>query len=122
MSPEDLHKDYNDTDIAHKAFDYEANPRYLPMWGVQKVDFTLAAGKRQDFSDIDLLRAVAKVKVYLSNDMKKMDGAYIVCNSSTIIIRAIVCLVNIKIVNRLHRLLTRSLSTSMIQNKLVALR
>lgn len=71
MSPEDLHKDYNDTDIAHKAFDYEANPRYLPMWGVQKVDFTLAAGKRQDFSDIDLLRAVAKVKVYLSNDMKK---------------------------------------------------
>lgn len=71
MSPEDLHKDYNDTDIAHKAFDYEANPRYLPMWGVQKVDFTLAAGKRQDFSDVDLLRAVAKVKVYLSNDMKK---------------------------------------------------
>ena len=71
MSPEDLHKDYNDTDIAHKAFDYEANPRYLPMWGVKKVAFTLAAGKRQDFSDIDLLRAVAKVKVYLSNDMKK---------------------------------------------------
>ena len=71
MSPEDLHKDYNDMDIAQKSFNYEANPEYLPMWGVQKVDFTLAAGKRQDFSDIDLLRAVAKVKVYLSNDMKK---------------------------------------------------
>lgn len=71
MSSEDLQKDYNHTDIAQKAFDYEANPEYLPMWGVQKVDFTLAAGKRQDFSDIDLLRAVAKVKVYLSNDMKK---------------------------------------------------
>lgn len=71
MSEDDLQKDYNDTDIAHKAFDYEANPKYLPMWGVQKVDFTLAAGKRQDFSDVDLLRAVAKVKVYLSNDMKK---------------------------------------------------
>lgn len=71
MSSEDLQKDYNHTDIAQKAFDYEANPKYLPMWGVQKVDFTLAAGKRQDFSDIDLLRAVAKVKVYLSNDMKK---------------------------------------------------
>lgn len=70
MSSEDLQKDYNHTDIAHKAFDY-ANLEYLPMWGVQKVDFTLAAGKRQDFSDIDLLRAVAKVKVYLSNDMKK---------------------------------------------------
>ena len=40
------------------------------MWGVKKVDFTLAAGKCQDFSDIDLLRAVAKVKVNLSNDMK----------------------------------------------------
>lgn len=71
MSEADLQKDYNHTDIAQKTFDYEANPKYLPMWGVQKVNFTLAAGKRQDLSDIDLLRAVAKVKVYLSNDMKK---------------------------------------------------
>ena len=70
MSEDDLQKSYSDTGIAQKSFDYEANPKYLPMWGVQKVDFTLAAGKRQDFSDIDLLRAVAKVKVYLSNDMK----------------------------------------------------
>lgn len=70
MSSDDLQKGYNDKIIAQKAFDYEANPKYLPMWGVQKVDFTLAAGKRQDFSDIDLLRAVAKVKVNLSNDMK----------------------------------------------------
>lgn len=71
MSSDDLQKDYNHTVIAQKSFNYEANPKYLPMWGVEKVDFTLAAGKRQDFSDIDLLRAVAKVKVYLSNDMKK---------------------------------------------------
>lgn len=71
MSEADLQKDYNDTDIAQKSFGYEANPENLPMWGVQKVNFTLAAGKRQDLSDIDLLRAVAKVKVYLSNDMKK---------------------------------------------------
>lgn len=71
MSEEDLKKDYNHTDIAQKSFNYEANPKYLPMWGVQKVDFTLAAGKRQDFSDVDLLRAVAKVKVYLSSEMKK---------------------------------------------------
>ena len=71
MSSDDLQKGYNDEFIAQKAFDYEANPKYLPMWGVKKVDFTLTAGKRQDFSDIDLLRAVAKVKVNLSNDMKK---------------------------------------------------
>lgn len=71
MSEDDLQKGYNDVIIAQKAFDYEAKPKYLPMWGVKKVAFTLAAGKRQDFSDIDLLRAVAKVKVYLSNDMKK---------------------------------------------------
>lgn len=70
MSEADLKKDYNHTDIAQKSFNYEANPKYLPMWGVQKVDFILAAGKRQDFSDIDLLRAVAKVKVNLSKDMK----------------------------------------------------
>lgn len=71
MSSEDLQKDYNHTDIAQKSFNYETNLEYLPMWGVKKVDFTLAAGKCQDFSDIDLLRAVAKVKVNLSNDMKK---------------------------------------------------
>lgn len=71
MSEADLQKDYNDTDIAQKSFNYEANPEYLPMWGVKKVDFTLTAGKRQDLEDIDLLRAVAKVKVYLSNDMKE---------------------------------------------------
>ena len=71
MSEADLQKGYNDEIIAQKAFDYKANPEYLPMWGVMKVNFTLAAGKLQDFSDIDLLRAVAKVKVYLSNDMKK---------------------------------------------------
>lgn len=71
MTSDDLKKGYNDEIIAQKAFDYKANPEYLPMWGVQKVNFTLAAGKRQDLSDIDLLRAVAKVKVYLSNDMKK---------------------------------------------------
>ena len=70
MSEDDLQKGYNDEIIAQKAFDYEAKPKYLPMWGVKKVAFTLAAGKRQDFSDIDLLRAVAKVKVYLSNEMK----------------------------------------------------
>lgn len=70
MNEADLQKDYNDKDIAQKTFDYEANPKYLPMWGVKKVDFTLAAGKRQDLSDIDLLRAVAKVKVYLSSEMK----------------------------------------------------
>lgn len=70
MTSDDLNKGYNDEIIAQKAFDYEANPEYLPMWGVEKVNFTLAAGKRQDFSDIDLLRAVAKVKVNLSNEMK----------------------------------------------------
>lgn len=71
MSEADLQKNYNDTVIAHKAFDCEPNPSSLPMWGVQEVNFTLAAGKRQDNLNIDLLRAVAKVKVYLSNDMKK---------------------------------------------------
>lgn len=73
MNVEDLQKAYTDTGIAQKSFDYEANPKYLPMWGVKKVSFTLTAGKRQDFSDIDLLRAVAKVKVNLSSKMKS-DG------------------------------------------------
>ena len=70
MSEDDLQRGYNDVIIARKSFNYEANPKYLPMWGVKEVAFTLAAGKLQDFSDINLLRAVAKVKVNLSNEMK----------------------------------------------------
>lgn len=70
MSEDDLQKSYSDEAIAQKSFDYEDNPKYLPMWGVKKVSFTLTAGKRQDFSDIDLLRAVAKVRVNLSSEMK----------------------------------------------------
>lgn len=70
MSEDDLQRGYNDVIIARKSFNYEANPKYLPMWGVKKVAFTLAAGKLKDFSDINLLRAVAKVKVNLSNEMK----------------------------------------------------
>ena len=73
MSEEDLQKSYSDGAIAQKSFGYEANPKYLPMWGVKKVSFTLTVGKRQDFSDIDLLRAVAKVRVSLSSKMKS-DG------------------------------------------------
>ena len=73
MSEDDLQKAYNDPGIAQKSFANEANPKYLPMWGVKKVSFTLTAGKRQDFSDIDLLRAVAKVRVNLSSKMKS-DG------------------------------------------------
>ena len=71
MSEDDLQRGYNDVIIARKSFNYEANPKYLPMWCVKKVVFTLAAGKLQDFSDINLLRAVAKVKVNLSSEMKK---------------------------------------------------
>lgn len=70
MSEADLQKNYNDTVIAQKSFNYEDNPTSLPMWGVQEVNFTLAAGKRKDISNIDLLRAVAKVKVNLSSEMK----------------------------------------------------
>lgn len=70
LSEKELLKDYNDAVIAQKSFNYEADPKYLPMWGVKKVSFTLTAGKRQDFSDVDLLRAVAKVKVNLSDEMK----------------------------------------------------
>ena len=73
MSEEELQKSYSDGAIAQKSFDYEDNPKYLPMWGIKKVSFTLTAGKRQDFSDIDLLRAVAKVRVSLSSKMKS-DG------------------------------------------------
>lgn len=42
---------------------------YIPMWGVQTADITLAPGKREELSTISLIRAMAKLQVNLTKEM-----------------------------------------------------
>ena len=42
---------------------------YIPMWGVQTADITLAPGKREELQTIYLLRAMAKLQVCLTEEM-----------------------------------------------------
>lgn len=43
--------------------------RYIPMWGVTRISTTLTHGKSNDIGTIDLLRAMAKVRVTMRSDM-----------------------------------------------------
>lgn len=44
-----------------------ADMQYIPMWGVHKAKLELKAGQQYNIGNIDLLRAVSKVSVILSN-------------------------------------------------------
>lgn len=46
-----------------------ANMEYIPMWGVHKATLNLKPGQQYNIGDIDLLRAMSKVTVQLSQDM-----------------------------------------------------
>lgn len=50
-------------------FDYHANSHFIPMWGVKQLGINLEAGKQTQIGIINLLRAEAKVKVELRDDM-----------------------------------------------------
>ena len=46
-----------------------ADMEYIPMWGVHKATLNLKPGQQYNIGDIDLLRAMSKVTVQLSQDM-----------------------------------------------------
>lgn len=54
------------------AYDYEslkAKTKYIPMWGIHTVSLDIKAGTRSDAGNIDMLRAMAKVRVKFSGDV-----------------------------------------------------
>ena len=51
--------------IANKTFAQDA--RYIPLWGVKTTTLNLTPGTADNLGDIDLLRAMAKVEVTLSD-------------------------------------------------------
>lgn len=63
------------TDLSTLAFDWNKNTETtpnIPMWGVTTVEANkFKKGEATQLNDIDLLRAVAKVKVVLTDEAKK---------------------------------------------------
>lgn len=51
--------------ITNKTFEQDA--RYIPLWGVKTATLALTPGTADNLGDIDLLRAMAKVEVTLSD-------------------------------------------------------
>ena len=71
----DAKADYTSASISGLTYDYPSTDGYIPMWGVKKlVNVRLEAGKQIDLNVINLLRAEAKLQVYLRQDM--IDNGY----------------------------------------------
>lgn len=67
--------DYTSDEVSQLYFSYPSGSSYIPMWGCKKlVNVRLEAGKQVDISVVNLLRAMAKISVYLRQDMK--DNGY----------------------------------------------
>lgn len=67
--------DYTSDAVSQLSFAYPSSGTYIPMWGVKKlVNVQLQAGKEVDISVINILRAMAKIQVYLRQDM--IDNGY----------------------------------------------
>lgn len=57
------------TDLKEMRFQYDTSA--IPMWGVITKNLQLVPGQRQDLGTIDLLRAMAKVEVTLTDEVYK---------------------------------------------------
>lgn len=57
------------------TLDYtRANVSYIPMWGVTTAQFNLTPGVSEDIGSIDLLRAMAKVEVFMNAEGYTIDN------------------------------------------------
>lgn len=62
--------DYTSDDVSLLKYDYSPTETYIPMWGVKKLeDIQMEPGTQVDIHVINLLRAEAKVYVFLRQDM-----------------------------------------------------
>lgn len=59
--------------ISSNAFAYDSTAiknktKYIPMWGIQTYSFTVRNGMASDIGTIDMLRAMAKIRLKLNSD------------------------------------------------------
>lgn len=56
------------------AYDGATSPSQIPMWGIQTINTPITVGARNELSDIDLLRAMAKVEVIMAAEGYTMEN------------------------------------------------
>lgn len=56
------------------AYDGATSPTQIPMWGIQTINTPITVGARNELSDIDLLRAMAKVEVIMAAEDYTMEN------------------------------------------------
>lgn len=61
--------DFDESLVNQLTFNRNAGEHYIPMWGIKRLNVSMVAGKQSDIGTINLLRAEAKVKVDLRQDM-----------------------------------------------------
>lgn len=61
--------DFDEKQVNLLTFSRNAGAHYIPMWGVKRLNVSLQAGSQSDIGTINLLRAEAKIKVELRQDM-----------------------------------------------------
>ena len=77
----DITLDANSTyaNVQTLAYDGATSPSQIPMWGIQAINTPITVGARNELSDIDLLRAMAKVEVIMAAEDYTMEN--IILNS-----------------------------------------
>ena len=64
-------EDFNQGLVDKLTFAANTGKHAIPMWGLKQLNVSLEAGKQTNIGTINLLRAEAKINVFLRNDMQK---------------------------------------------------
>ena len=61
--------DFNETMVDNLTFAANTGKHTIPMWGLKQLSVSMEAGKQTNIGTINLLRAEAKINVFLRSDM-----------------------------------------------------
>lgn len=62
--------DFSETNVNKLSFTANTGKHAIPMWGVKQLNVGMEAGNQTSIGTINLMRAEAKVKVFLRSDME----------------------------------------------------
>lgn len=62
--------DFSEANLDKLSFVARTGKHYIPMWGVKQLDVSMEAGSQTSIGSINLMRAEAKLKVFLRSDME----------------------------------------------------
>ena len=62
--------DFSEANVNKLSFTANTDKHAIPMWGVKPLDVGMEAGNQTSIGSINLMRAEAKVKVFLRSDME----------------------------------------------------